>query len=468
MTGAAVVVVIWTPTSIGKPNVKEEAHEARNLEKLAPVLIGDCRPPMFFRRHQYEDLTNWSGQPEALSFQRLAIQLVAFAKGQQVADTLPLDNETAPRLDPSVAATVERASALSRWGGGLAILALLAALIAWYREFDVVQSIGPYAASVLVLAASALALFRAAEVALPAGPKALVARWLAGEKSFSSSEAFLTMFEGVFGKRHWTLGCFARSMLATLFVYVVLLALFIDFERLLAQAGAEGAFNPRIGGDDWQLKEKLEKSALLLLVIVPLTNIFADFVSLWQTRKVLQLSANGRLPLWLGVILDALLTAAVFVVMLPIGPMLAIYAADGPLKDGAASYAAFSPEAWAAALGFVPEVWRGFWAIFEGHPIGEIDAVLTAEASLSTTTLLIAFVTTFITSVWLWLALLAAPIFWLMSAGRRKGAGWLGRMTGAARRPIQTLGYGAAAAVLARRLSSTASIWSRIAKCRIS
>ena len=450
LTAAKAVVVVWTPDSVGNDNVRAEAHEARNLGKIAPVLFGACRPPLFFRRHQFEDLSGWAGDPAAFGFQRLAIQLVASARGQAAAQALPLDGRTPPRLAPDAAPPpepgrwLERAFAI----GGLATLIIGGVLN--YREVQLADVTGVYWAWVIVLALSAIALFRAAEYALPEGRKALVARWLRGERSYSSAQAFLTMFEAVFGGRHWSWRCFSASMLATLSVYLLLLALFIDFDRLFAQAGAEGAFRPDIAGSDWQIKEKLEKSALLLLVIVPLTNILADYVSLWQTRKVLQWS-TGRLPLWLGVIIDAVLTLAVFVLLLPLGPMISIVISGGETGEFGGDRVAFAPFSAAAfeqALAFAPEVWRGLWAIFEGHPIGEIDAVIAAEASLSTATLLIALVTTFITSVWLWFALLAAPLFWLMAAGRRQGLGWLGRAAGAAGRPILSLGYGAAAVVL--------------------
>ncbi len=439
---AHAVIVIWTPNSIESDFVVDEADEGQEQRKLVPVKIGDCRPPIGFRRHQHQDLTGWRGDGTALEFKKIALQLVAFARGQRAADALPpLESAEPIRLDPATAPPPERPSLIGRWIDRIAVLALVAILIAAYRGFALEQLTGAYWASVITLAVSAIVLFRAAEYVLPDGPKALVARWLAGEKSFTSSEAFLTMFEGVFGKRHWTRFCLGRSVLATLIAYLALMALFIDFDRLFAQASAEGAFRPNIAGRDWDLKARIENSALLLIVIVPLINIVADYVSLWQTRKVLHWSSSW-LPLWLGVIFDAILTGAVFILLLPLGPAIAIFCADG------AGYQAFSAQAFETAVAFAPEVWRGLWMIFEGHPIAEIDAVLAAEASLSTTTLLIALATTFITSVWLWLALLAAPLFWLIAAGRRKGAGWLGRVTGAARRPILWLGYGAAAVVV--------------------
>ncbi|MCI4663891.1 MAG: SUMF1/EgtB/PvdO family nonheme iron enzyme [Neomegalonema sp.] len=439
---AHAVVVLWTPRAVKSDFVAEEAEEGQHQRKFVPAKIGECRPPIGFRRHQHQDLTDWRGDGAALEFKKLAIQLVAFARGQEAADALPpLESPEPIRLEPATKPAPKEISGLGRWLNGLLVVGVIACLIAAYRDVTLKQFVGSYWAWVITLAVSAVALFRAAEYALPEGPKALVSRWLAGEKSFTSSEAFLTMFEGVFGRRHWSWFTLSRSIIATLVVYLAFLALFIDFDRLWAQAQTEGAWKPNIAGDDWDLKRRIENSALLLLGIVPLVNIVADYLSLWQTRKVLQWSTSW-LPLWLGVVFDAVLTGAVFLALLPLGPAIAIFCADGK------GYVAFSQAAFEQAVAFAPEVWRGLWMIFEGHPLGEIDTVLAAEASLSTTTLLIALATTFITSVWLWFALLAAPLFWLIAAGTRRGAGWLGRLTGASRRPILWLGYGAAAIVL--------------------
>ena len=59
---------------------------------------------------------------------------------------------------------------------------------------------------------------------------------------------------------------------------------------------------------------------------MPLVNILVDYVSLWETRGVLRWIA-GRLPLWVGVILDALLTGLIFFAVSPLGPMLGIWLA---------------------------------------------------------------------------------------------------------------------------------------------
>ena len=447
---ARAVIVLWTPASVRNRLVADEASEAEQQRKFVPIRIGDCRPPLGFRGYQHQDMSRWRGDGRAFEFKRLMVTLVAHARGQEAAEALPALESAEPiRLSAQAELPKAEPSFVGRWMRRIAVIGAIAGMIAAYRGWELQHVSGPYWAWAATLALSAVALFRAAEYAVPEGAKALVSRWLAGEKSFTSSEAFLTMFEGVFGRAHCSAFCLSRSVFATLAVYVAFLALFLDFSRLGAQMQAENAWKLNIAGEDWDLKRRIENSALLLIVIVPAVNLVADYVSLLQTRKVLQWSTSW-LPLWIGVIFDAILTAAVFLALLPLGPAIAIFCADGQIGTGgdAIQYVAFSQAAFEQALAFTPEVWRGLWMIFEGHPLGEIDAVLAAEASLSTTTLLIALATTFITSVWLWFALLTAPLFWLIAAGGRRGAGWLGRITGATRRPILWLGYGAAALVL--------------------
>ncbi len=436
LDAAKAIVVIWSEASIESASVREEAHEARDQGKLAPIKIDRCRPPLFFRRHQFEDFSGWTGAVSDLPFQRLAIQLAAYSKGQDAAASLPFDGSTAPALATLTETASDAGGGLTRLVNLALMLGVIAGAGAYLADLDATQLIGPYWATALVLAGAAIGLFRAAEGALPAGPKALVARWLSGERTLTASQAFLAMFEAVFTERHFSLRCFWRSMLATLLVYAALLLVFIDLPAFAERMVALERFDFGFEGEDWRLKAELERNAVLLILVVPVVNILTDYVSLWQTRKILQACA-GALPIWMGVLLDAALTALIFVLLLPLGPMLLVVAGEG-----------FSAAAWNEAARTAWEVWRAFWAIFEGHPIAEIDAVLTREASLSTTSLLIAFVTTFITSVWLWFALFFAPLFRILAWRRGHVASLFGRLLNAQARPIAALGYGAAALII--------------------
>lgn len=61
LTEMRCMVVLWSSHSIDSHWVKEEAEEARALEKLVPVLIEPVNPPVGFRSIQAADLTDYDG-----------------------------------------------------------------------------------------------------------------------------------------------------------------------------------------------------------------------------------------------------------------------------------------------------------------------------------------------------------------------------------------------------------------------
>jgi hypothetical protein len=60
------MVVLWSTNSIVSDWVKEEAEEARLVQKLVPVLIEPVKPPVRFRAIQAADLIGWDGSSDAL------------------------------------------------------------------------------------------------------------------------------------------------------------------------------------------------------------------------------------------------------------------------------------------------------------------------------------------------------------------------------------------------------------------
>lgn len=58
------MVVLWSSNSIVRDWVKEEAEEARIVQKLVPVLIEPVKPPVGFRAIQAADLIDWDGSSE--------------------------------------------------------------------------------------------------------------------------------------------------------------------------------------------------------------------------------------------------------------------------------------------------------------------------------------------------------------------------------------------------------------------
>ena len=66
---AEVVVVVWSPASVGSAWVQDEAAEGRDSGRLVPVSLDAAKPPLGFRQFQTIDLGNWggSGSPAALA-----------------------------------------------------------------------------------------------------------------------------------------------------------------------------------------------------------------------------------------------------------------------------------------------------------------------------------------------------------------------------------------------------------------
>ncbi|MEL6317453.1 MAG: SUMF1/EgtB/PvdO family nonheme iron enzyme, partial [Pseudomonadota bacterium] len=437
LDAAQAVVVIWSVASVESFGVRSEAHEAANARKLVPIRIDQSRPPLLFRSFQYEDFSGWSGGAAEVCFQRLAIQVTALAKGQEAAAALPLDGETRPSAAPGLA---DRAAGPFRGlGSWLTLIAIVALFLANLLDVNFAAALSAFLGSgwgsLLAFAAFAIALFQFAERDLTADAKALAARWLRPEpdaKPIKAAQAFLTMFEAVFTKRHFSLACLWRSAVASILLYGALLLALVEWPLLEASATrmVEAGVGAVTGGSEaFNARKTIELNAALLFLAIPLTNIVVDFFSLWQTRLVLKLAA-WRLPILLAVILDAILTGLVFIALLPLGPMLGIWAQGG-----------LTAEAWEQALAFGPSIWEFGLTLLQGRPLGELQSVLDGDGAVSATSLFIAFVTTFTTSVWLWLALFFAPLFRLLSWSRGQGLSLVGRLFNVRARPIAALGY---------------------------
>jgi adenylate cyclase len=65
---AEAVIVLWSPASVQSAWVQDEAAEGRDTERLVPVSLAGCRPPLGFRQFHTVDLEQWngSGQPAHL------------------------------------------------------------------------------------------------------------------------------------------------------------------------------------------------------------------------------------------------------------------------------------------------------------------------------------------------------------------------------------------------------------------
>jgi adenylate cyclase len=65
---AEVVVVLWSPHSVGSAWVQDEAAEGRDSGRLVPVSLASAKPPLGFRQFQTVDLGSWdgTGKPDAV------------------------------------------------------------------------------------------------------------------------------------------------------------------------------------------------------------------------------------------------------------------------------------------------------------------------------------------------------------------------------------------------------------------
>jgi adenylate cyclase len=63
---AEVVVVLWTGASVESAWVQDEAAEGRDSDRLVPVSLNGCRPPLGFRQFHTIELGSWKGDGEPL------------------------------------------------------------------------------------------------------------------------------------------------------------------------------------------------------------------------------------------------------------------------------------------------------------------------------------------------------------------------------------------------------------------
>ena len=64
LKSAAVVVVLWSPTSIESAWVQDEAAEGRDSGRLVPVSLGGSRAPLGFRQFHTIEFADWNGDGE--------------------------------------------------------------------------------------------------------------------------------------------------------------------------------------------------------------------------------------------------------------------------------------------------------------------------------------------------------------------------------------------------------------------
>ncbi|WP_309661707.1 TIR domain-containing protein [Sphingomonas sp.] len=102
LKSAAVVVVLWSPTSIESAWVQDEAAEGRDSGRLVPVSLGGSRAPLGFRQFHTVDLANWSGAGEPAEIDDLLDAIAKTAGNSAAAATTAQASEPKVARGPSV------------------------------------------------------------------------------------------------------------------------------------------------------------------------------------------------------------------------------------------------------------------------------------------------------------------------------------------------------------------------------
>jgi hypothetical protein len=236
-----------------------------------------------------------------------------------------------------------------------------------------------------------------AENALSENARQRVVRWLqeadytAALKSMPAQ--FVTMFDRVFGERHWSMKCFLRSCVASVCSVTLAYALCRSLGFTLA---GEVAAN-------------LTPATAAALLFAALTfNAIPDYLSLLETRWLLGVAQRRLRTSWiLGA--DILMTSVIFAVF-TLAVLLVL------------TFTVFK----GAGVGDQSDAY--FAGMFLGLVISDPVVPIAVLAS------------TFFTSVWLWLYALSVPFSRLLLR-MNSGLGFLLKVTDVEEQPFRSMGF---------------------------
>ena len=154
---AVAVVVVWTEASCRSAWVRDEAAAGRDSNRLVPVCLDGCSPPLGFRQFQAIDLKGWNGRASAKALEPLKAAVAGKSRAAAIAGA-------------SAAAPAKgSASRLPQWFdrpraavAGLALVAIVAAALLFPR-------LGVFASSEALAAKIALGDFAVVSADLPQG-----------------------------------------------------------------------------------------------------------------------------------------------------------------------------------------------------------------------------------------------------------------------------------------------------------
>ena len=415
LDAASSVIVVWTKNSKESRWVRSEASLADELGKLVPISLEPDAIPIQFRLVHAENFENWDGNKTENCWQRLTaivtelVTSVAEATDEQAKRYVNLKPKN---IGSSVATSKEEQkpiAVLPVQSGNepivLGVLSLAIVSLLTIGPFSEVRG-SAFLISMAIMALVSLTLFLQAERWLSPQSKALVSSWflpIHAGASVSVGEAFRNIFESVFGIRHFSLFCLRRSLLVSFASYILVSAIIFQVHP------------------DSQLPSSYV-AAVGLTTQVMIGNGIIDYVSLLKTRLLLKEASGGTFSTLILVLLDFVLTPAVFLVTFYIIVVVASLLAGITGTSSALN-------AW----------------IDSGTDQQSVSAIAWIGWS--------SFATTFSSSLWLWAVLVFTPLSRLFVWSGPSATG-LGRLLQVEMQPIAALGY-----LIAFFLTAIGVIW---------
>ena len=416
---ARCVLVLWSSSSVKSQFVRAEASEGNDRNVLLPVRLEPVRLPIAFRLLQTEDFSGWDGKETAECWKRLMLQIRALVSLPPGASPPEPVEHFGANVSPGAPASDPRQPAPPSVPHGATITLIVLALLLGAR-FTAPERFSGVLAITIGVAAVVFLLFRMAEADVSPRMRALATQWLLPrprEAFVSSGEALSHLFNAVFGERHLSAYCFVRAAVASV-VFLTIVILLIRYVL-----GATVIFNT----GTWAS----------LILYAASVNVAGDYFSLYLTRIMLRLYRRG-MAITLLVAIDVLATVLVFVTT--VGAAIAVINGISAINGNEAVLRGSSvPQSIVRDIRRV--VRQPYLELYRPEssellPIGQ-RRLLYASAA-----------TTFVTSIWLWAALLLSPVFRLIVWAGGTGLTAVGFVFDVHRAPFAALGYLGALMVL--------------------
>lgn len=206
---------------------------------------------------------------------------------------------------------------------------------------------------------------------------------------------FSTVFDSVFGEKHFTWKCFTRSSIASICAMIIMQLFWIFYDPEAAKA----FFN----------KDNLSIFVVVQVILFITINIIPDYFSLLETRTILRWMPDNQLSVITLLLIDLLFTTLIALLSL------------------VATYSAY--------------------IIYVGGEIKIIDIVYIKDSAIQFKPFItsgytpgVFFYTTFLTSIWIWLYIISGII---IKGSVALGSGWFTfvRVFDISDKPIRSLGF---------------------------